>query len=126
MTDPREPGVIHQRRHPHAALVLHVATAAHLNVAVKRRGRALQQGGLICVTGDTLCGIDAKDGRMARRAIVSEEDVSLRQRAGSHRMLNGEPHAIIARERHSCGEEKHHDEHLPYHSRLHRSHRRPK
>ena len=96
MTYAREPGVIHHRGHPQPALVFYMATAAYLNIAVKRRGRPLQQRGLICVTGDTLGGIDADDGRMARRAVVSEKEVALRQLAGPHRMLNGKPHAIIA------------------------------
>ena len=77
MTYAREPGVIHHREHPQPPLVLYMATAAYLNIAVKRRRWPLQQRGLICVTGDTFCGIDADDGRMARRAIVSEKEVAL-------------------------------------------------
>ena len=126
MTDPRKPGVIHHRGHSQTALVLNMATAAHLNVPVKRRGRALQQRELICVTGDAFSGIDADDGGMARRAIVSEKEVALRQRAGPHRILNGKSDPIIARERDSCGDEQYHDEHSPYDAQLHRTHRRPK
>ena len=126
MTDSREPGVIHHRGHPQTALVLHMATAANLNVAVKRRGRTLQQRSLIRVTGNAFVGIYTDDGRMARPALIGQKEVALRQRPGPHCMLNGKSHPVIARKRHGGGKEEDHEEHSPYHARLHRSHRRPK
>ena len=105
MTDLREPGVIHHRGHPQTALVLHMATAANLNVAVKRRGQALQQRGIIRVTANAFSGIYTDDGRMACPALIGEKAVALRQRPGPHRMLNGKSHLVIARERHGGGKE---------------------
>ena len=126
MTDSCEPGVIHQRGHSQTALVLHMATAANLNVTVKGRGRALQQRGLIRVTGNAFSGIYADDGGMARPAFIGEKEVALRQRPGPHSMLNGKPYPVISRERYGGGKEESHEQHLPYQARLHRSHRRPK
>ena len=103
-----------------------MAAAAHLDVAVKSRGRPLQQGRLIRVASDAFGGIDTNDRGMARRALVGEKEMALRKRAGSYRMLNGQPHVIITRERYGGGEEEEHNERSPYGAWLHRSHRRPK
>ena len=126
MTDLREPGMIHHRGHPQTALVLQMTTAANLNVAVKRGGRALQQRRLIRVTGNAFSGINTDDGSVARSALIGEKEVALRQRPGPYRMLNGKSHPVIAQERHGGGNKEDHKQRSPYHARLHRNHRRPK